>query len=94
MIANLLRMQLLEEGEVATSYGGTPEEHEKRLADGRPAWMRTLHTSVTTWLQLVPKVIPQFLSKILSTKYDDVILSFSCQMYLNSIYIYCYLKLN
>ncbi|XP_012938795.1 cytoplasmic dynein 1 heavy chain 1 [Aplysia californica] len=56
MIANLLRMQLLEDSEVS-SHGGTPEEHEKRLADGRPAWMRTLHTSVTAWLQLVPKAL-------------------------------------
>lgn len=50
MIANLLRMQLLEEEAVAS-----PDEH-RRLADGRPAWMRTLHTSVSSWLQLVPKV--------------------------------------
>ncbi|XP_059178510.1 cytoplasmic dynein 1 heavy chain 1-like isoform X2 [Physella acuta] len=49
MMANLLRMQLLEE-EVVVS----PDE-QKRMADGRPAWMRTLHTSVTAWLQLVPK---------------------------------------
>ncbi|GFO25932.1 dynein heavy chain, cytoplasmic [Plakobranchus ocellatus] len=51
MIANLLRMQLLEEGE-----GTSPEVANKRMADGRPAWMQTLHTSVIAWLQLVPKV--------------------------------------
>lgn len=50
MIANLLRMQLLEE-EVTAS----PDE-SKRMADGRPAWMRTLHTSVSAWLQMVPSV--------------------------------------
>ena len=55
MIANLLRMQLLEESD-ATPHSGTPEEQEKRLTDGRPAWMRTLHSSVSTWLDLVPKV--------------------------------------
>ncbi|RUS77140.1 hypothetical protein EGW08_015096 [Elysia chlorotica] len=49
MIANLLRMQLLEDGE-----GSSPEVANKRMADGRPAWMQTLHSSVTSWLQLVP----------------------------------------
>jgi len=56
MIANLLRMQLLEESD-ATPHSGTPEEQEKRLTDGRPAWMRTLHSSVSTWLDLVPKAL-------------------------------------
>jgi dynein heavy chain 1, cytosolic len=26
--------------------------------DGRPLWMRTLHNSATTWLQLLPKNLP------------------------------------
>jgi dynein heavy chain 1, cytosolic len=26
--------------------------------DGRPLWMRTLHNSATTWLQLLPKSLP------------------------------------
>ncbi|XP_076442165.1 cytoplasmic dynein 1 heavy chain 1-like isoform X5 [Babylonia areolata] len=54
MIAKLMRMQLLEEADVDVGGGSSPEE-ERRLADGRPAWMRTLHTSVTTWLKLVPQ---------------------------------------
>lgn len=56
MIAKLMRMQLLEEADI--DFGGktSPDEAERRLADGRPAWMRTLHTSVTTWLKLVPQV--------------------------------------
>ena len=33
------------------------EEKEKRkLEDGRPAWMRTLSHSLSTWLKLLPKV--------------------------------------
>ena len=62
MIAKLMRMQLLEEADV--DGGGSSPEEEQRLADGRPAWMRTLHTSVSTWLKLVPQVflIPWFFS--------------------------------
>ena len=57
MISKLMRMQLLEEADVEAA-GSSPDE-EKRLADGRPAWMRTLHTSVSTWLRLVPQVCHQ-----------------------------------
>lgn len=56
MIAKLMRMQLLEEGDIDIGGTTSPDEAEKRLADGRPAWMRTLHTSVSTWLKLVPQV--------------------------------------
>ena len=55
MIAKLMRMQLLEEADVDVGGAASPDE-ERRLADGRPAWMRTLHTSVSTWLKLVPQV--------------------------------------
>ena len=58
MIAKLMRMQLLEEADVEATGSSSPDE-EKRMADGRPAWMRTLHTSVTTWLKLVPQVSHQ-----------------------------------
>ncbi|KAK7504322.1 hypothetical protein BaRGS_00004626, partial [Batillaria attramentaria] len=54
MIAKLMRMQLLEEADVDLGAATSPDE-ERRLADGRPAWMRTLHASVTTWLKLVPQ---------------------------------------
>ena len=57
MIAKLMRMQLLEEADEVT--GSSSPDEEKRMADGRPAWMRTLHTSVTTWLRLVPQVSHQ-----------------------------------
>ena len=54
MIAKLMKMQLLEDDDEMTS--GESEDDQKRMADGRPAWMRTLHSSVRTWLDLVPKV--------------------------------------
>ena len=57
MISKMLKMQLLDEDdELAYSSSTTPEEKEKKEADGRPTWMRQLHNSLATWLQLVPKV--------------------------------------
>ena len=53
----MLKMQLLDEDdELAYSTSSAPEEREKKEADGRPSWMRQLHNSLATWLQLVPKV--------------------------------------
>ncbi len=59
MIGKLLKMQLLDEDdELAYSASGSaaPEETQQKEKDGRPTWMRQLHASLTTWLQLVPKV--------------------------------------
>ena len=57
MISKLLKMQMLDEDdELAYSTSSAPEEKEQKEADGRPAWMRQLHSSLSTWLQLVPKV--------------------------------------
>ncbi|XP_041352869.1 LOW QUALITY PROTEIN: cytoplasmic dynein 1 heavy chain 1-like [Gigantopelta aegis] len=53
MIAKLMKMQLLEDDDIIPDADSDPET--KKLADGRPAWIRTLHGSVTTWLQLVPQ---------------------------------------
>ncbi len=61
MISKLLKMQLLEDDD-ELAYTPTPgsenqdAQREARDADGRPAWMRTLHNSLSTWLQMVPKV--------------------------------------
>ncbi|GBM53740.1 Dynein heavy chain, cytoplasmic [Araneus ventricosus] len=53
LIAKLLKMQLLEDDdEVVYS---ADEAEAKRKADGRPAWMITLHNSAATWLRLVPQ---------------------------------------
>lgn len=56
MIAKLLKIEVLEVDDDELAYDGTPENEQKQLADGRPAWMRTLFSSVSTWLNLVPKV--------------------------------------
>ncbi|KAK3093975.1 hypothetical protein FSP39_022394 [Pinctada imbricata] len=56
LIAKLMKMQVLEE-EDDSVYSTSSDDEDKRLADGRPAWMRTLHTSVSTWMKLVPKAV-------------------------------------
>lgn len=49
-------MQLLEDDDEVVY---TNEESEaKHKADGRPAWMITLHNSAATWLRLVPQSLP------------------------------------
>ncbi|XP_054005626.1 dynein heavy chain, cytoplasmic isoform X1 [Hylaeus anthracinus] len=59
LVSKLLKMQQLEdEDELAYSNEeslNTPREAE---GDGRPSWMRTLHNSASTWLQLLPKNLP------------------------------------
>ena len=61
MTRNLLKMQLLEDDDelaytATTSSDDESEQQQKKLEDGRPAWMRTLSQSLTTWLKLLPKV--------------------------------------
>lgn len=60
MVSKLLKMQQLEdEDELAyvTEQAGKDGGPDSNVcaADGRPAWMRTLHNSTTTWLQLLPQ---------------------------------------
>lgn len=58
MVGNLLKMQILEDDD-DLAYAGDKEK--KANADSRPAWMRTLHTSLRAWSKLVPKVIFSYL---------------------------------
>ncbi|XP_039279680.1 dynein heavy chain, cytoplasmic [Nilaparvata lugens] len=60
LVSKLLKMQQLEdEDELAycreDSAAGLDTAARESQVDGRPAWMRTLHTSASTWLQLLPK---------------------------------------
>jgi len=48
-------VELLEDDEDVDNTNDD-DNSELKNVDGRPAWMRTLHTSVKTWLDLVPKV--------------------------------------
>ncbi|XP_053373809.1 cytoplasmic dynein 1 heavy chain 1-like isoform X4 [Mercenaria mercenaria] len=54
MCAKLMKVELLED-DVDVDAVEIEDDTEKPMVDGRPAWMRTLHTSVKTWLDLVPK---------------------------------------
>ena len=40
------------------AYATTTDEDSKKpaLEDGRPSWMRTLHSSLSQWMHLIPKV--------------------------------------
>ena len=56
MVSKLLKMQLLEYDDEAAFSPDTKAVDEKKMTDGRPAWMRTLHNSIQNWLKFVPKV--------------------------------------
>lgn len=48
--------QLEDEDELAYSAEETSRISDgEKYEDGRPSWMKTLHNSATTWLQLLPK---------------------------------------
>jgi dynein heavy chain 1 len=62
LVSKLLKMQQLEdEDELAyvteqgVKDGGPDSSVGLPTSDGRPTWMRTLHNSATTWLQLLPQ---------------------------------------
>ena len=57
MISKLLKMQLLEDDDDEFAYLAPSEgDKQKREADGRPVWMRTLANSLANWLKIIPKV--------------------------------------
>lgn len=56
LVSKLLKMQQLEdEDELAYSHEESLDAPREAEADGRPSWMRVLHNSASTWLQLLPK---------------------------------------
>ncbi|CAB3376335.1 Hypothetical predicted protein [Cloeon dipterum] len=67
LVSKLLKMQQLEDDDelAYTGQEGGGSGHDGALSleaslplsegDGRPLWMRTLHNSATTWLELLPK---------------------------------------
>lgn len=59
LISKLLKMQQLEdEDELAYSAEDTTRIHtDEKYEDGRPSWMKTLHNSASTWLELLPKTL-------------------------------------
>lgn len=56
LISKLLKMQQLEdEDELAYYNDEMLDTRRESDSDGRPTWMKTLHNSASTWLQLLPK---------------------------------------
>ena len=53
----VFQVELLEDDDDLDSVEAD-DQQDKAMADGRPAWMRTVHASVNAWLDLVPKVTP------------------------------------
>ncbi|XP_064603299.1 cytoplasmic dynein 1 heavy chain 1-like isoform X2 [Liolophura sinensis] len=68
MIGKLMKLQLLEEEDDLAYSNQQAEDRAKALADGRPAWMRVLHASVSTWLKLVPKSVSSMKRTVESIK--------------------------
>jgi len=60
LIAKLLKLELLEDDDdvVVQSEDGGSLKTKRHSSDGRPAWMRTLLNSASTWLRLIPNNLP------------------------------------
>lgn len=57
MISKMLKMQMLED-EDDLAYAETEKKtRADSTSDGRPAWMRTLHTTASNWLHLIPQTL-------------------------------------
>lgn len=57
VISKMLKMQVLED-EDDLAYAETEKKARvDSTSDGRPAWMRTLHTTASNWLHLIPQTL-------------------------------------
>lgn len=54
MVTKLLKMQMLSDDD-ELAYSPDSARQKRRESDPRPAWMRTLHTTATNWLSMIPK---------------------------------------
>ncbi|XP_047029280.1 dynein heavy chain, cytoplasmic isoform X1 [Helicoverpa zea] len=60
LVSKLLKMQQLEDEE-ELAYNAAAQDHDAvadSMVAGRPAWMKTLHSTATNWLQLLPQQLP------------------------------------
>lgn len=48
-------MQQLEDDDELAYTSDDSSPTSAAVSDGRPSWMKTLHNSAVTWLQLLPK---------------------------------------
>lgn len=56
MMGKMLKMQMLED-EDDLAYETEKKERTASTSDTQPAWMRTLHTTASNWLQLIPQTV-------------------------------------
>uniref|UniRef100_A0A674J882 Dynein heavy chain C-terminal domain-containing protein n=1 Tax=Terrapene triunguis TaxID=2587831 RepID=A0A674J882_9SAUR len=57
MISKMLKMQMLED-EDDLAYAETEKKaRTDSTSDGRPSWMRTLHTTASNWFHLIPQTL-------------------------------------
>lgn len=54
-MSKLLKMQQLEDDDELAYSSDDSSPASAAVSDGRPSWMKTLHNSAVTWLQLLPK---------------------------------------
>lgn len=57
MISKMLKMQMLEDEDDLAYAEAEKKARTDSTSDGRPAWMRTLHTTASNWLQLIPQTL-------------------------------------
>lgn len=57
MISKMLKMQMLEDEDDLAYAEAEKKTRTDSTSDGRPAWMRTLHTTASNWLQLIPQTL-------------------------------------
>ncbi|KAK7788453.1 hypothetical protein R5R35_012249 [Gryllus longicercus] len=54
-VSKLFKLQELEDNnKLAYSPEEVVDQASEKQVDGHPAWMRTLHNSASTWLNLLP----------------------------------------
>ncbi|XP_066464042.1 cytoplasmic dynein 1 heavy chain 1 isoform X2 [Eleutherodactylus coqui] len=57
MISKLLKMQMLEDEDDLAYAETEKKQRTDSTSDGRPAWMRTLHTTASNWLSVIPQAL-------------------------------------
>ncbi|KAM9149649.1 LOW QUALITY PROTEIN: cytoplasmic dynein 1 heavy chain 1-like [Pangshura tecta] len=57
MISKMLKMQMLEDEDDLANAETEKKARTDSTSDGRPSWMRTLHTTASNWFHLIPQTL-------------------------------------
>ncbi|XP_073494500.1 cytoplasmic dynein 1 heavy chain 1 isoform X2 [Phyllobates terribilis] len=57
MISKMLKMQMLEDEDDLAYAETEKKQRTDSTSDGRPSWMRTLHTTACNWLSVIPQAL-------------------------------------